>query len=194
MKGTLYEIAEMAAIDASIAIGKMVGMTVGVKVTKVEVTNVEMLAPVIGPEEITAGIYLPITGDVTGAALLIFPKETVFTLCDLLVRREPGTTRKLTELDESALKEVGNIISGNYFTVLSHKLGIKIIEHAPNFSFDMFGAIINQIITKFAQEAKKVLVIEIKFIFTPISLKGYFFLLFQVEEFEAVLGKMGSEI
>ena len=188
MNKTLKEINKQAANNASRALSKMIGRPVSVAIAKAMVKKVEKLSPLINPEEIAAGIYLPITGDVKGASLLIFPQETAFTLSDLLVRREPGTTRKMTELDESALKELGNIISGNYFSVLSNKLGVKVIEHIPSFSFDMFGAIIEQIITKFAQDAENALVIEIEFIFKPITLKGYFLLLFRVEELMAVLG------
>jgi chemotaxis protein CheC len=139
-------------------------------------------------EEIVAGIYLPVKGAVIGAALLIFPKETAFTLSDLLVRREPGTTRKLTELDKSALKETGNIICGTYFAVLANTLQIKLIEQVPNFSFDMFGAIITQIITEFAQNAEEALVIELEFLFKPATLKGYLLLLLNVDEFRSIVG------
>ena len=202
----LLQINEQAALTASRTLSKLIDRPVGIEITKTGVKDVEELSPIIDSEEIVAGIYLPITGDVKGAALLIFPKETAFTLSDLLVRREPGTTRKLSELDKSALKEVGNIVSGNYFTVLSNNLQVKIIEHIPSFSFDMFGAIISQIIAKFAQEAEKALVIEVEFIFKPVTpvrspsstsqsgssnevkLKGYFLLLFRVEELKAILG------
>lgn len=189
MGSKLKEVNEQAAVNASKALSKLTGRSVEVKIAKVEVKKVEELSPIIGAEEIVAGIYLPVTGDIKGASLLIFPKETAFTLSDLLVKREPGTTRKLTELDESALKEVGNIISGNYFTVLSNMLEIKIVEHIPSFSFDMFGAITSQIIADFAKEAVEALVIEIEFTFEPITLKGYFLLLLRLEEMKVILKK-----
>jgi len=185
----LQEINQQAASNASNALSKLIDEPVGLGISKAEIKKVEDLSPVIDPEEIVAGIYLPVTGDIKGASLLLFPKETAFTLSDLLSRRESGTTRKLTKLDESALKEVGNIISGNYFTVLSNELQAKIIEHVPSFSFDMFGAIINQIIAKFAQGAEKALVIEIEFIFKPRTLKGYFLLLFDLQQLKAILGR-----
>lgn len=188
MEDKLQEINQRAASKASEVLSKLIDEPVGIGISKAEIRKVEDLSPIIDPEEIVAGIYLPVTGEVKGASLLIFPKEAAFTLSDLLSRREPGTTRKLTQLDESALKEVGNIISGNYFTVLSNELQAKIIEHVPSFSFDMFGAIISQIIAKFAQGAEKALVIEIEFIFKPRTLKGYFLLLFDLQELRAILG------
>ena len=184
----LQEVNKQAALNTSKALSKLIDRPVAVEISRAEVKKVEELSPLVDYEEIIAGIYLPIAGDIKGAALLIFPKETAFTLSDLLVKREPGTTRKLTELDESALKEVGNIISGSYFTVLSNKMQVKIIEHIPSFSFDMFGAVISQIITQFAQKAEKALVMEIEFTFKPATLKGYFLLLFELEDIKAIRG------
>lgn len=77
-------------------------------------------------------------------------------------------------------------------TVLANILQIKIIEHIPDFSFDMFGAIVSQIITDFAQKTEKALVIEIEFTFKPETFKGYFLLLFEVEQFRAMLGSLAG--
>ena len=118
----------------------------------------------------------------------MFPKETAFTLCDLLIKKEPGSTRGLDELDMSALKELGNIVAGNYLTVLSNVVGAKIVEHIPSFSFDMFGAILEQIVAEFARDVRKAIVIEVEFIFKPETLKGYYLLLFESDSFKRILG------
>lgn len=193
IENIFQEINKIASVNTSKALSKLIGKSVSIEIPNAEVKKVENLSPIISPEEITVGIYLPITGDVKGAALLIFPKETAFTLSDLLVKRVPGTTRKLSELDKSALKEVGNILSGNYLAVLSNMMKIKIIEHIPSFSFDMFGAIISQIITKFAQKVEEAFVVEIEFIFKPTILKGYFLMLFELEKIKNTLGLMISK-
>ncbi len=188
----LGQINKEAAEQASAALSKLIDRPVEVSISKAEVKKVENLSPLIGTEDMVAGIYLPVTGEISGAALLIFPKDTAFILSDLLVKREPGTTRKITPMDESALKEVGNIISGNYLTVLANVLQIKIVEHIPNFSFDMFGAIVSQIITQFAEKTENALIIEIELTFKPETFKGYFLLLFEVEQFKAMLGSIGG--
>ena len=188
--GKLQEINKHAALNASRALSKLIDRPVDVRVSEARVKKVEELASIIGPEEIVVGIHLPVTGDIEGAALLIFPEETAFTLCDLLVKREPGTTRRLSGLDRSALKEVGNIISGSYLAVFSNMLQVKTIEHIPSLSFDMFGAIASQMITNFAQKAGKALVTDIEFIFKPVALKGYFFLFFLLEQIDVVLGSL----
>ena len=176
-----------AGLKASEALSKLIDRPVIVEIIKAEEKKIEELNPLIGPEEMVAGVYLPVTGDLKGTSLLIFPQETACSLSDLLVGRQPGTTSKLNELDKSALKELGNIISGNYFTVLSNRLKAKIIENVPNFGFGMFGAILEQIISKFAQETKKALAIEIVLSIKQATLKGYFMLFFNIEEIEVIL-------
>ena len=188
MNDRLNEINRRAARNASNALSKLIDKLVKVEIADSSVKSVQNLSMVIPPEEIVAGIYLSVTGDVKGASILIFPEASAFTLSDLLLKRKIGTTRRLTELDKSALMEVGNIVSGNYLTVLSDALGVKTIEHVPRFSMDMFGAIMGQIIANFTEQADKVLVVEIEFTFEPTRLKGYFFLLFRVEELQAILG------
>lgn len=197
MENALRDVNKQAVINASNGLSRLIDRQVEVGITRTEVKAVEDLSPLIGPEELVAGIYMPVTGDINGAALLIFPKDSTFVLSDLLVRRQPGTTHTLTNLDISALKEVGNIICGNYLTVLADALQVKITEHIPNFSFDMFGAIVSQIIADFAQKTDEALVIEIEFTIRPETFKGYFLLLFEVEQLKAILsslvGAVGAE-
>lgn len=192
MRDKLQEINQEAALKASRSMSKLIDRKVEVGLSRAEAKKVGELSPIIDPEEIVAGIYLPVTGEVKGASLMLFPKETAFTLCDLLSKKEIGTTRKLSPMDESALKEVANIISGNYFSVLSNSLQVKIIEHIPSLSCDMFGAITSQIIAKFAEEAEQALVIQIEFIFEPVTLKGYFLLLLGLKEMNAILAGADS--
>ena len=189
----LTKMTDEAADFASKALTKLSGEKVTVEVSKAEITKIQRKFPDIEPETIVAGIYLPITGDVKGASLLIFPEKIAYTLCDLLVKRKPGTTRKLNELDKSALKEVGNIICGSFLTVFSNTLKIKIVENVPSLSFDMFGAVVDVIIAEFAQKAEDALVIEVKFVFEHADIKGYVVLIFGLEEMKAIMEALGVE-
>jgi len=176
-----------AARFASDALTKLSGEKVNVEISKTEITRIQRKFPDIEPETIVAGIYLPITGEVKGASLLIFPEKIAYALCDVLMKRPVGTTRNLTELDKSALKEVGNIICGSFLTVFANTLKIKIVENVPSLSFDMFGAVVDVIIAEFAQKAENALVIEVKFVFEHANIKGYLVLIFGLEEMKAII-------
>ena len=186
----LTEIAKEAAKKASLALLKLSGDEASVEFTKIEVGKIQKVFSKIDPELIVAGVYLPITGDIKGASLLIFPKEIAYTLCDVMVKGKAETVRQLTELDQSVLKEVGNIILGSLLTVFSNHLEMKIIEGLPEFSLDMFGALVDQIITQFIQKAEEVLTVELLFNFKNTHIKGYVFLIFETEEIKVLIKKM----
>jgi len=183
IENTLKEICRLSAVNTSNALSLLIDSQINMELARTRITKAEEAFTLLHREEIVAGIFMPITGDIEGSSLLVFPKESAFALSDLLVKREPGFTRKLNDLDISALKEVGNILSGNFLAVFSNKLGIKVIEHVPYFSFDMFGALSSQLATKSVQNEKKALVIDIELSFMSATCKGYFMLLFELEEF-----------
>ena len=187
----LTKIVKEATNKASLALLKLTGDEASVEFTKIEVGKIQGAFSKIDPELIVAGVYLPISGDIKGASLLIFPKKITYALCDVMVKRKAKTARQLTELDKSVLKEVGNIVLGSLLTVFSNRLKMKMIEHLPEFSHDMFGALVDQIITQFIQKSEEVLTVELLFNFKKtIHIKGYVFLIFGTEEIKFLIKKM----
>ena len=176
-----------AALAASSALCKMIGQPVNLRAINTSVIKSNELGSLFEREAVVAATYLPITGDVRGAALLIFTEASAIRLAELLLKKEPGTTKKLSELGCSALQEVGNIICGNYLTVLSNALQAKIVEHVPHFSLDMFGAIMEQVISQFAGDAERAVVVAIEFTTAPVTFTGHLVLLFEFGQIEAVL-------
>lgn len=174
----LKRISEIAAKNASESFSKIVNKKVLVKSLNVTIKKIKKINEGINLEEIVAGVHLQIKGKITGEILLVLPKETALIMSDLLLKKEAGITRKLNSLDESALKEVGNIVAGAYLAVLSNVLQVEIIAHVPNFKFDMFGAIYEQVANKLAKKEDDALVIDIEFIIKSKKLKGYLLLLF----------------
>jgi len=186
----LTEIAKEAANKASLAMLKLSGDEASVEFTKIEIGKIQKVFSKIDPELMVAGVHLPVSGDIKGASLLIFPKEIACTLCDVILKRKAETARQLTEMDQSVLKEVGNIILGSLLTVFSNHLEMKIIEGLPEFSLDMFGALVDQIITQFIQKEEEALTVELKFNSKNIHIKGYIFLIFGTEEIKVLIKKM----
>lgn len=60
-----------------------------------------------------------IKGDLSGVAIISLPKSTAFDICDLLFGLKKGSTRRVTPPEQSALKELGNILFGRYLAGLS---------------------------------------------------------------------------
>ncbi|MCK4751908.1 MAG: chemotaxis protein CheC [Planctomycetes bacterium] len=194
MEDKLHQINSQAAASASGALSKLIGKPVDIEVIKTEIKNASNLSSSVTTDDMVTAIRLPVTGDINGSALLIFSKETAFAMSDLLVGRKVGTTKKLTKLDESALKETGNIISGSYFATFADILQIRVIEHVPEFSADSFDVVVDSAITDFNKRIEDIFVTEIKFVFDSGTLEGYFFLLLlETEQFKTLIESFGIE-
>ncbi|MFA4889104.1 MAG: chemotaxis protein CheC [Candidatus Omnitrophota bacterium] len=194
----LNQISEAASQRCSGALSKLIDTEIGVIFSKPIITNVKEVSPLIGSQELGVGVHLPITGDVTGSSLFLFPNETSFKLCDLAMKRDPSALRpqddpsrgQLSSFDEGVLKEIGNILLGNYLAVLSNNLKGEITEGMPNFSSGMFGAIIEEVIANFAKGNSKALVVKIELTVKAMRMKGYLLLIFKPEEIEALLNAL----
>jgi len=190
----LTEMVKKASKKASLALLKLSSEKVSVEFAKAKIGKIQKIFSHMDPELMVAGVYLPITGDIKGASILVFPKKIAYDLCDELNGRKMGTTRQLSELDKSTLKEVGNILCGSLLTVFSNTLKIKIIENVPEFSFDMLGAVVDQIVAQFVQKAEDVILVEIRFGFEHVKIKGHILLIFETKEIKSIIDKYINKV
>ncbi len=188
-KDALREVGYIGAGHAANALSKLIGQRIDVSVPIAATAPLTQLPETVGSrEELVAGIYLPVTGDLEGSVLLVFPQRSALVLADLLMKREVGTATTLSEINQSALKEVGNILSGNCLTALSKFLGMRLVEHIPDFAHDMVGAVVDSIIVKFGQKAEQALIIVVELTTKEkVKIVAYFFLLFGLKEAETIL-------
>jgi circadian clock protein KaiB len=191
----LQSIHEEACIRTSDALAKLIGGEAIVDIVNPVVKKVEELTPTIGSDRAVVIVCLSVSRKVKGAALLMFSNQTAFYLSDLLIKKASGTTKELTELDKSALLELGNIICGSYFTTLSNYTGIKMIEQAPRLSFDTLETTLEQAVRKLTQNQEDVVALETEFNFTVPAFKGhlfksYFLVLFQTRHLEVILDSL----
>lgn len=177
---TLDEIGRLASERSTEAISKLLKKKVTLESTLSSVEAVEEIVYNVDPEREVIGIYLPVTGAITGASLLLFTKEVGLQFCDLLLSRELGTSKDVTPLEERlVLQEIGNIVTGNYLTVLADELKIDLVGGLPNFRCDKIGVILDQLISEFISEVREGLVVEINFaVSMETRLRGQLMLLF----------------
>jgi chemotaxis protein CheC len=123
----------------------------------------------------------------------MFSLEDAFNLCDLLFKREPGATKELTELDKSALQELGNIICGTYFSSLANHVKIKIVEHMAQLTFgEPFETMLERTVGRLAPNQEDVTALETEFNFSLPAFRGhlfksYFLVLFQTDQLKIIL-------
>lgn len=177
----LRKIGEAGTTNASKALSAMTGRSVEIKTISTKFVQIEQIPQFYGPEVVVTAVYLPITGDINGCSLLVFDKDSARRVADLLVQ-QAGMTEPSADLYESALKEIGNIMSGSFLNATADMLDVQLVEGVPTISTNMMGAITDQLISEFAHIIKQALAIQIGFILRDVEVTAYLFKLFETGE------------
>ena len=173
----LREIGNIGAGNSATALSQVVNKKIDMNVPKVSIVPIEDVPDLVGgPDSLIVAVFLRVYGKAPGNILFLMPKKNAFYLVDDLMQRPHGTTQDLGEMDVSALKEVGNILTGSYLNAFSHFTGISMIPSIPSLALDMAGAILNVVLVQLGQMGDHALVIETKFLAEDDSVNGHFFL------------------
>jgi len=190
----LEKMANEGAKNASSSLSKLIDEEVEVKTLAVRTLPIEKVSSIISsPEVLTTTIVMEIKGDVDGSIMLVYPQQSAINVADLLAKRELGSITELDELDESSLKESGNIISGAFLSAISNYLTINMIETVPNLITNKIKDTIDLVLAGFAEkEASKAVAFEIDFAMGTTKekdqkIKAYFVLLLDVVSATKVL-------
>ncbi|MDH4043614.1 MAG: chemotaxis protein CheC [Gemmatimonadota bacterium] len=185
----LKEVANIGAGHAATALSQLTNRRIMINVPQIEITRLEDVPQTFGdPEAVVAAVLMHVLGDLTGRTLLLLPEENAWLLCDLLLRRSAGTTATIGQLEESSLKEAGNILSGAYLNALSDFMGMMLLPSVPSLVVDLSGAVLTTAFLNFGQDRDFVFCVETNFHFTEAekTLTGHFLLLPDLASLRAI--------
>ncbi len=186
----LKELGNIGAGNATTALAQMLQCKVDMKVPQVKLLDFKELGTLMGGEEqIMAGIYLCVEGDITGSIMFLLEKGAARHLVSKLMGMELQGD-DFGEMETSALKEIGNIITGAYLNSLSTITNLKIFPSVPDLTIDMAGAILSVPAIEFGTLGDKILLIQTQFT-DDCELDGYFILVPDLESYGRILGALG---
>lgn len=186
----LKEIGNIGAGNATTALSQMLNCKVDMKVPQVKLLNFCQVGELMGGEEqLMAGIYLGVEGDIAGSIMFLMEYQSARHLVSKLM----GTVsegQEFTEMEMSALKEIGNIITGAYLNSLSTLTNLMIYPSVPYLSIDMAGAILSVPAIEFGVLGDEILLIQTQFS-DDVNLDGYFILIPDIESYGRILTSLG---
>jgi chemotaxis protein CheC len=140
----LREIANIGAGHAATALSQMVNDRVMVSVPEIQIVHLEDVPELLGdPNEVVSAVMMKLLGDVTGRTVQIFPAQTASALVGSLTGRSTVKfPEDFGELEQSALKEVSNILVGAYINALSEFMGMMLIMSVPALAIDTAAAVL----------------------------------------------------
>jgi len=128
----LREVATIGAGHAATALSQLTDRRIMISVPQVRrVAYMDLPLQLASFGDHVAVVAMRMLGDLTGRSLLVFGENDAARLCDLILRRPMGPPRALGELEQSGLKEVGNIVCSAYLTALSNFMGMMLLPSVP---------------------------------------------------------------
>ena len=187
----LREIGNIGAGNATTALAQMLNEKVDMHVPHVALLDFQEVGSAMGGEEqLMAGIYQVISGDITGSIMFLLEEDSARALVGRLMGMDIPEDAPFDEMQISALKEIGNIITGSYLSSLSSLTGMTIDASIPAISIDMAGAILSVPAIEFGTMGDKMLFIATEFT-DDIKLEGYFILCPNLESYDKILTSLG---
>ncbi len=189
----LTEIGNIGAGNAATALSKLLGKKVEMNVPKAEVLGFREVAGLLGGAELpVACVLLSVDGDLKGIIMFILECSAARGLLDMLLTfRCEENGMLFTELEVSALKEIGNILASSYISALSTLTGLRAMPSVPDFAVDMAGAILSVPAIEFGKTGDSVLFIKTEFFEGSNRVAGNFLLVPFVESYNVLLKALG---
>lgn len=188
----LKEIGNIGAGNATTALAKMMNMKIDMNVPRVDLVPFTNLPDIFGsPEEVLAGILVQLDGDIKGMMMFLVKEKSAHNLVNSLMGGMIQSSGDgFSDMELSALGEIGNIIIGAYLSAMSNLTSLKISSSVPYISIDMAGALLSVPAIEFGKLGDKVLLIETQFGELDF-VNGYFLMVPEFESYDAILSSLG---
>lgn len=187
----LKELGNIGAGNAMTALSQMLQCKVDMKVPQVRLLEFSEVGDMMGGEEqIMVGVFLGVDGDITGSMMFMVEEESARHLIQKITMGMLPPGSEFEEMGLSAMKEIGNIITGAYLNSLSTLTNLKIFPTPPALTVDMAGAILSVPAIQFGIFGDNILLIQSQF-YDEIELDGYFILIPDLESYARILEALG---
>lgn len=190
----LKELGNIGAGNATTALAQLINTKVDIGVPQVRLLNFNEISSIIGSEEkVMVGILIMLNGDINGMMMFLMDPGIARNLINVLMGQDIKSD-VFSELELSAVMEIGNIIAGAYLRSLSELTKLTIDVSVPMLQIDMAGAILSVPAIEFSKIGDKVLLIETMFDDTKETqnaIKGYYILVPELDSYDKILESLG---
>ncbi|RZN35852.1 MAG: hypothetical protein EF813_08265 [Methanosarcinales archaeon] len=146
LKG-LKRLGDQSAERAVQSLAEMTGTEVVMEVSAVNMTEIEQIPATIGiTDDAMIGLFVRFTGELPGAVLTLLSIPSARNLADIVLAGmgdTPTEDEVLTEMQQSAVEEIGNIITSAFIDVWADEFGMGLDQTPPAYVCDYVPSIID---------------------------------------------------
>ncbi len=187
----LKEIGNIGVGNAATALSQLVNAKISMTVPVIDVLPFGELSKASGNGDVyVAGVYLRITGAITGDILFTMSYQEARRLASLMLKQQSNDP-VLSEMECSAVKEASSILTGSFLNALSELTSLSFTYSVPYFCTDIFEAILGSILFHLGEVGDYALLIKTELSCRTEKLTGNFFFLPQANSLDLMFESIG---
>ncbi|MCG7407472.1 chemotaxis protein CheC [Paenibacillus sp. ACRRX] len=188
----LKEIGNIGAGNAATALSRLLNRPIDMAVPKVRLLPFECVADEVGgAEQVVIAIYFRVEGEAPGHLFFIFEIEPAKKLLSYLLKMSTEEECLFSDMEISALSEIGNILAGSYLSSLADFTHLAMSPTVPQLAIDMAGAVLNYGLIQYGEMGDSALLIDTKFLEGCEEIQGTFFLIPDPDSFSKIFAALG---
>jgi chemotaxis protein CheC len=184
----LQEVGNIGAGNAATALSQLLNEKVDMTVPAVNIIPFDDIFSKIGVEEVVIGVIVRVLGDIPGNILFTLEKEAALKIISKLTGEQQ---EHISELGNSALCEIGNIISSSFMNAIAKLTHLALMPSVPAVALDMMGAILSTTFIESGQFDEHVLDLETQFLQENEKISGHFYYIPMPGSLEKILNSLG---
>jgi len=151
----LRELGNIGVGHAATSLSQLLGKTVEMNVPRVEITEISRVHEVIKADKVVAGVVAglnDIDKGLAGYLYIVFPDSAEKKIAEIMMIEE--------DMIESALTEIGNILSSSFCNATAEMLGAILMPTPPDFARDYLIAIIDALLAQLVAKWDRVIIFD----------------------------------
>ncbi|MBC7086466.1 MAG: chemotaxis protein CheC [Methanomethylovorans sp.] len=187
----LKEISNIGIGNAVTSLATMLQSEVKIMTPDLNVSRIEKVADFSGgADKIVSGVLMKLFGSVRGYMVMLLPPESAQLICNTIIQEENSDITN--PMNESLISEVGHILGSTYMTAFSDFLGVDVFASTPFHTYDMIGAIMDNILIQMSQEVEYAIILDTLFTLKGNDMHGKLLTLFDPVSLELILQKVDA--
>lgn len=188
----LKEIGNIGTGNAATALSQLLGKPVDMDVPRVSLVPFEQIADRVGgTEQVVVAVFLRVEGEAPGNLFFILGQHSASSILSQLLAIESSGDGQYTDMQFSALCEIGNILAGSYISSLADFTNLSMTPSVPFAALDMAGAILTYGLSDYGEMGDSALLIETAFFDGKEAVNGHFFLIPDPDSFAKIFLALG---
>jgi len=190
----LKEVGNIGAGNALTALSQIINKKVDMEVPVIEVIETEKIVNTVETAEmLIVGVYVKFWGDISGNIMLVLDKPSSDHLINILLG-EVSDDDFYSEMEMSAIQEIGNILSSSYINSISQLSNLNIQMSVPSVSIDMAGSILSVPAIEYSEVSDKIILIENKILEGDNEIVGNLYFMPDIDSFKLLFSNLGVPI